>query len=467
MRRIELASGVALAASIALGGATQKGVVSDDLVQLICLPILGCIILEYGSLNESRASTLFGLTILAAVPLLQLIPLPPAIWTALPGHATIVATYHSAGLDLPWGSLSISPWATTRSACALIPPVTIFLGVQICGSHERRRLALLVVAFGVATVVLEIMQLVQGQDSALRFYAVTFQDVGVGFSANRNHTAAFLSATIPIAAFAFDRSIRHRTHGVVLLLLYWLTAWLGLMMTASRSALLLGFVATIGSVALSMRGRVAALKQFRTLDYFVGGACLFGAGVLASSFGLSDILARLGDEKIAADARWPVAKASIAAAEAFFPFGSGLGTFDRVYPMFEGAAGIVPAFVNHAHNDLLELVVETGVFGLLILVGMCIFAAPRAWRRLRESEAIIAAEQSAALLVMALVTIHSLWDYPLRASGVAGVFSFCGAMLCAIPRVDRGEEVGGGGRGGAEGHPRRRAFAASPSTSLS
>nr|WP_255609446.1 O-antigen ligase family protein [Methylosinus sp. Sm6] len=301
------------------------------------------------------------------------------------------------------------------------------------------------------------MQLVQGQDSALRFYALTFRDVGVGFFANRNHTAAFLYATIPIAAFASDRFIRHGNHGVALLLGYLLTAWLGLMMTASRSALLMGFIATVGAAALLMRGRMGLLKQLRVADYLIAGGFLAGAGGLATSFGLSGILARLSEEKIAADARWSVAKASFSAAEAFFPFGSGLGAFDRVYPVFEGAAGIVPAFVNHAHNDVLELVVELGLVGLVVIIGAIVFAGLSAWRCLREGDATVATERSAALLVAILLFVHSLWDYPLRTSGVAAVFAFCGAVLCAIPRTER-REAGRGGADKRSEQSRRRAF---------
>jgi O-antigen ligase len=446
VRGLEISCGVAIAAALLMGGATQKGVASDAFVQLACLPLLACVILEYSSRRKFADPGVFLCTIAVAAIALQLVPLPPEVWAALPGRAAIVDAYHSAALPLPWSSLSISAWATMRVAFALLPALVIFLGVRISMRHERRRLALLILAFGVATVFVEIMQIVQGPGSALRFYAVTFREVGVGFFANRNHTAALLYATMPIAVCTLARSLRDR-RSVAIWLGYLMIVWLGLMMTGSRSALLMGLASTIGAVALLIYGRIDALRRLRTADYAIAGGVVAATSALAAAFGLFGILARLNDERIVVDARWPIARASLSAAEGFFPVGSGLGTFERVYPLFEGSNRAIPAVINHAHNDLLELVIETGAIGALVIVGAIIFAAFCARRCALEDDLELAKERMAALFVMTLLFVHSLWDYPLRTSAIAAVFAFCCATTCAIPNVERREPARAGNAG--------------------
>ena len=45
------------------------------------------------------------------------------------------------------------------------------------------------------------------------------------------------------------------------------------------------------------------------------------------------------------------------------PVGAGLGTFVPVYAMFEKPEQVSLFYVNRAHNDVLELWLETGVAG--------------------------------------------------------------------------------------------------------
>ena len=49
------------------------------------------------------------------------------------------------------------------------------------------------------------------------------------------------------------------------------------------------------------------------------------------------------------------------------PVGSGMGTFVPVYAMFEKPEDVSLFYVNRAHNDLLEVWLETGVVGLIFM----------------------------------------------------------------------------------------------------
>ena len=64
------------------------------------------------------------------------------------------------------------------------------------------------------------------------------------------------------------------------------------------------------------------------------------------------------------DARIPFTRNTLEAAEAFIPFGAGMGSFVQVYGMFEKPEdALAGVFANRAHNDLAELWLETGRHG--------------------------------------------------------------------------------------------------------
>jgi O-antigen ligase len=157
--------------------------------------------------------------------------------------------------------------------------------------------------------------------------------------------------------------------------------------------------------------------------------------LIAAQLALHRIQARLASEA-AVDARVPFARNTIEAALAYMPYGSGLGSFVPVYQRFEKATdNVSDVYANHAHNDFLELWLETGVIGL---AAMAIFAlwlavsAVRVWRRglpgARYSDNLLAA---ASALSLALLLAHSMVDYPLRATALMVYFAFAAGMIVA------------------------------------
>jgi hypothetical protein len=120
---------VLLAFSFAFGGASRDHALRVTLVELVCLPLL---VLASGRLIHTghwrkHKFALGILVALVATPLLQLIPLPPAVWTGLPGRDQIVLALELAGLQPGWVPLSVAPDQTWGSALALTPPAALFL----------------------------------------------------------------------------------------------------------------------------------------------------------------------------------------------------------------------------------------------------------------------------------------------------------------------------------------------------
>jgi O-antigen ligase len=373
------------------------------------------------------------LALLIAIPALQLVALPPVLWTALPGRAAVVESYRAAGFDLPALGLSIAPWATIRSAMCLLAPILLFVGFLALDAKSRRLLWLLPLAVGFGSVLLEIVQIVEGADSPLRFYAPTDAKAGVGLFANRNHAAAFLYCLAPMAGAIYAGRRRAPSALQFMAVMGFFAALLiGLMLTGSCSALLLGGVSFVLTFLFVIRLRPPRLARFGRGRLGLAVVLIPGLVVaLALAFGLTDILDRFHGEDVGPGDRQTLARVSFEAFKAFFPFGSGLGSFSRVYPLFQTPPTIAPAIVNHAHDDFLEIAIETGVLGLmagLATVGAIAFQARRA---LAERDPARAAESRAAIIVIVLLLCHSLVDYPLRMPALAALFAICCATLFA------------------------------------
>ena len=110
------------------------------------------------------------------------------------------------------------------------------------------------------------------------------------------------------------------------------------------------------------------------------------------------------------------------------PFlGWGLGTFPIMYPEFRSF--YTTFFVNQAHNDYLQLLVETGLAGFSIAVWFLVLVFRRAAGKLENwTETANGALTVAALLGCVGILVHSCLDFNLQIPANAALFY----VLCAI-----------------------------------
>jgi O-antigen ligase len=110
------------------------------------------------------------------------------------------------------------------------------------------------------------------------------------------------------------------------------------------------------------------------------------------------------------------------------PFiGWGLGTFPIVYPEFRSF--YTTFFVNQAHNDYLQLLVETGLAGFSIAAWFLVLVFRRAADKLENwTETASGALTVATLLGCVGILVHSFLDFNLQIPANAALFY----VLCAI-----------------------------------
>jgi O-antigen ligase len=329
--------------------------------------------------------------------------------------------------------------------------MAVFLGTLQLGPRERRWLSLVILAVGLVSVFLGLIQLAQGPASPLRFFAFTNTMDAVGFFANRNHFAALLYAlTLLAAAWVVDTAMawqRHRSFETasIMALVAGFTVLVTLVaaqaMARSRAGLGLTILALFGAFALAFADR-RRTPGVTPIKLMLGAIVL--AVVFAMQFALYRILERFAADPLA-DARLPFARNTIAAAKAYMPLGSGMGTFVPVYAMFERPEDTISnTFANRAHNDLLEMWLETGVVGPFLLGLFLIWLVRKSmqvWRGApQEGRGIDHTLARAATMVIALLLLHSLVDYHLRTGALMAIMGFACALLIEPPPGVESEE---------------------------
>lgn len=480
-----------LVACLVLGGGSREGFLGDVALQVMAVPLLLWAAWRLHDVppdnGGGRAKWFLLLCLLAvALPAVHLVPLPPSVWTHLPGRMDFEGNLRTAGLQAGWLPLSLVPRATWLSALASLPPMAVFLASLQLGYADRRRLSVVLLITGLVSVGLGLLQVAQGPSSPLRFYAYTNTSEAVGFFANRNHYAALLYCLVLMAAvwavaavadFARTggglRSRRSTPHLVAMIVSFTILVILvgAQAMARSRAGLGLTTIALLGAFALVLLAPPAAAGSGARGATRLMGAAILVALLFSSQFALYRIQDRFVGDPLD-DARWPYARNTIEAAVAFMPFGSGMGTFVPVYQAFEKATdNIADVYANRAHNDFLEFWLEAGLLGLVVMglfVAWVVVALWRLWRRelngAGHTDRLLAC---AAALILVLLLAHSSVDYPLRTTAMMSVFAWAVAMV-VVP-IGVGPSLTDGGMDGRRQGGRRsrsRSSTADPDTAI-
>jgi hypothetical protein len=144
-----------LLVALVFGGASRDEVISSDIVGLIALPVLALGVWRLrDGIEPAHRLPLLIMAGVVVLPLLQLIPLPAGLWTALPGRAPVVDGLRAAGLEPGWAPVSLSPQHTWSSWLSLIPAVAMFVAALSLDMTARMRLSLILLAFAGLSVLL-------------------------------------------------------------------------------------------------------------------------------------------------------------------------------------------------------------------------------------------------------------------------------------------------------------------------
>lgn len=286
-----------------------------------------------------------------------------------------------------------------------------------------------------ANVLLGLAQRFQGAESNLYLYELVNFGLATGFFSNRNNFAMLLCVAIPIIWAVGFRLSRGRDGARLLVIagsvVMMAVVFIGLAVSGSRSGILLGMLALALSTVMVWSPSASSRRYKRTRLL-----ALLGAALIVGQFGMIGLM-RIAEIDPVAEYRTQIAKVTLRAAASYLPVGSGFGTFQSVYAAHETPATILSNYVNHAHNDWLELWLEGGLpAALLMAVFVLLFLvqALRVWNP-RGPYAPHVLPRAASIGVLVLL-LHSLAEYPLRMPALACIFALLLAIMLSSPIAD-------------------------------
>ena len=368
-------------------------------------------------LHEQR----FILGVLAAVTIgiaLQLVPLPPSLWQGLPGRDLVTQIDRLVGLGQIWRPFSLDPERTWNALFGMVPPLVVaLLASQMGSGHLIRLLGIFLVLIALSALV-GVLQLCYPNTAMLFPYGIELATGAGGLFANRNHQALVLAMAIPMIATAWRLSDPRKAVARTALIAFTVAILPLILVTGSRAGLVLGALA-LASVPLLLEVRLPGGRG-RSPGTWWQAAPLVLLAVLLSAAILSPraeavkrFLAGGGNDG------WRLGIARIVGGESwrFFPWGSGTGSFARIYQVYEGNATLIATYVNHVHNDYVEVLFTAGLPGVAVLAVVVFDWLRSIWVLAARRSSLSPADRSLALLgviLLLLIGLASLVDYPVR-----------------------------------------------------
>lgn len=415
-----------LFACLILGGSAQ-GIWSNAALQLAGIAIIAWAAVGFGQPPSRTAKPLFWLTIAAVlVVALQEIPLSSPFWQH-GSRERIVEGYSMLGRHAPELPISVTPYDSLVTLFSLIPALAVFCAIVRLNAYRRSWLAAALLAASIFGILLGSLQVVAGAAGS-RWYLYRQTNVGqaVGFFANANHMAILLVIAVPfvaaIAASARNSNIQRYSAVVSILAAVGLLLIVGIALNGS----LAGYALVVPVIAASS---MLILPQANRLRPFLAAAVAVSAIFAVAAIASSSIgAAKLGSGAATSiQSREQILRTTGRAIGDTMPLGSGLGSFLKVYRLYERPDAVTSEYVIHAHNDYAELTLELGVAGIILILLFLGWWGNRVWAVWKEGEGGPFAR--AASIASGAVLVHSLVDFPLRTAAISACFAMCLALL--------------------------------------
>lgn len=377
---------------------------------------------------------------------LQLLPLPMSLLRFISPAA---AEVHQAAALLPdtraWFCLSIAPGATVDAGLLSLTYFCIYgLVLMTAGSRRRARALLLtLVAAGFLQAIYAIHMTLSGMEYG--FFAPKEHNVGLatGTFVNRNHLAAYLvltlSAGIGLVLSELEgwrgRNWRALARETVQLIfstrfrvrILMVVMVIALVLTRSR----MGNIAFVASLCACG----CAYLLLRHHRWLMPGLILFisillvDLWIVSDWFGLERVIERIGQTDLAHEGRPLILQDLLPAVRTYALTGAGLGAFVWAHEPFRTEE---PGFFyDHAHNEYVEWIIESGGIGLLILLALALLHAGHAVRILRNRRDMLRVGAAfACLMALCAAALHATAEFALRIPAVTATLISLMA-LCA------------------------------------
>ena len=348
--------------------------VTASITQLICIAVLTSWLLSTlfkQKVSFIKAGFLLFMASFLVLVAIQLVPLPLALLRIISYKTFVIYTeFLPSTIQQLFAPLTIYPYATIFEFLNVFILFGLFFFV-LNSLNTRKDFSVIINAVIILGSFISIFCIFQKYTGAARIYWLDpagSAPLASGPFANRNNFAGYINMIIPLSLgyLLVDTSLSRK-------IMYGFSAGvmsLALFMTTSRAGILVYF-ATLTFFLLAARLRedvrskskivwliilIFAGMFFLLVDFKTVGTrmlTLFNGkelAVLGHGYSWLDILRIFSD----------------------FPFfGTGLATFGAISSMYNSQPNL--ALFTFAHNDYLQLLSETGLFGFIVIFSMFVF----------------------------------------------------------------------------------------------
>jgi len=443
-RRQNLVATLLVGAAVVLGGGGSPSPHPEMALQVLSLLLLAVwALLSPRPLPQVAPLIWWLVALLLVLPVVQLVPLPPAAWQALPGREAERAALALVGAENSWRPWTLSPPRTLASLLALVTPAIVLVMTASLNRAGRSMVLGMIAGAALLALLVGAAQMAGGQADALRFYD---RDVGYlnGFQANHNSAAdVLLIGMVAFAAAARDWGKRRRAasaagYRLAAVAAATLVFSLGVVLTASRAGTALLPVALAGVLVIVW----AWLQPTRAVRR---GAAVAGVLGIAAVFYLVQHNAVIGNVigryDFANEFRPQLWTDALYAARQYLPFGAGVGVFVPAFLAAERLEVVDVTRPNRAHSDGLELLVEGGLFGIAVFAVFVGILIRKFMQGLNNPPAGSRAQVWFSGAALSVILLHSQVDYPLRSMSLACIAAAAAGMLMPL-RMGRDDGMG-------------------------
>jgi O-antigen ligase len=301
---------------------------------------------------------------------------------------------------------------------------------------ELRRLAIVLTAFGFGFAVFATMQSFSG---SIKLYWIrqphSINAVIFGSYVNHNHYAGLMELLIPVPLLLSVGGVWRGAKRI-------LCAFAAVVMCASLflSKSRGGMVALV--IQLLFVAAISVHRRSKRVAAFLLVACVFVVALLLwldTSGIVRERVSTLANPLEAAGTRLMILHDGLKMVRVRPVLGWGLDTFPVVYPQFRSFS--TDLFVNEAHNDYLQVLVEMGVAGFLVVLWfICLLYKEGLPHRDTWTHDLKSAVRMAALVGCTGILVHSFFDFNLHIPANAVLF-YVLAALATSGRISQKENT--------------------------
>ena len=319
-----------------------------------------------------------------------------------------------------WTGISADSFQTRFFALQLLA-LTVFLALlyrYAATAPRMRLLAYAVIGIAVVSAIFGTLRLTTQHDTG---FLLPLLQPNQGFAQfiNKNHFAYLMEMAIGLV---IGLSFAQRSRQNLVYLAFLSPLWVALVLSNSRGGILAMLTQIVIATMLLLRWAKLRLALAALLVAGVfAGTLWVGGDRLVNSFVPNGNEAALNVANTRENAsRNEIWRATMKLFAAHPLLGAGLGGYWIAITSYHDASGVLVP--QEAHNDYLELLASGGVIGLAIGVWFAVTVIRLAQKNLWSSTGFVRALRLGAILGLAGVAVHSLFDFGLHLLGNAVVF---------------------------------------------